>query len=296
MDHGDRCCRHPPDSPLEKPNQAEIDQAYYITNVYSGVLNDPDLRASVPHIFWFKYEDFVPGNYTHNYGVVRLLETPDGKNYSPTGAVYIHKLGYLAYQQVALGYKPTDPITDTTTLTLTDTYYPETQQAIAPQFVNYWQENGGIGQFGYPISRPVVLNGYLSQFFQRAVFEYHPEYAGTPNEVLLRLLGNEFTQGQLFDKADPSTLSPDRVYFPQTGHSLGGAFLQYWQNTGGLAVYGYPISEEISEVSPTDGQTYTVQYFERNRFEYHPEAAGTPYEVQLGLLGANLLKTNLWWR
>ena len=65
---------------------------------------------------------------------------------------------------------------------------------------------------------------------------------------------------------------------------------------GGLAIYGYPISEEISEVSPTDGQTYAVQYFERNRFEFQPEAAGTPYEVQLGLLGANILQQDLWWR
>jgi hypothetical protein len=31
-----------------------------------------------------------------------------------------------------------------------------------------------------------------------------------------------------------------------------------------------------------------VQYFERNRFEHHPEFAGTPDEVQLGLLGSRL--------
>ena len=34
-----------------------------------------------------------------------------------------------------------------------------------------------------------------------------------------------------------------------------------------------------------DGKTYLVQYFERNRLEYHPENKGTPYEVLLGLLG-----------
>ena len=28
-----------------------------------------------------------------------------------------------------------------------------------------------------------------------------------------------------------------------------------------------------------------MQYFERNRLEYHPEAKGTPAEIQLGLLG-----------
>lgn len=31
-----------------------------------------------------------------------------------------------------------------------------------------------------------------------------------------------------------------------------------------------------------------MQYFERNRFEYHPENAGTQYEVLLGLLGNQL--------
>jgi hypothetical protein len=136
----------------------------------------------------------------------------------------------------------------------------------------------------------------VSQFFERAVFEYHPEYEGTPNAVLLRLLGNEFTLGRSFETADPLTVPPDRIFMKETEHTLGGAFKKMWEETGGLAVYGYPISEEVTEVSPTDGKEYLVQYFERNRFEYHPESAGTPYEVQFGLLGANLLKTDLWWR
>jgi len=77
----------------------------------------------------------------------------------------------------------------------------------------------------------------------------------------------------------------DRIYFPQTGHSLAYGFKQFWESHGGLAVFGYPISEEFNEKNPDTGQTYTVQYFERNRFEYHPELAGTPWEVSLGRLG-----------
>jgi hypothetical protein len=42
------------------------------------------------------------------------------------------------------------------------------------------------------------------------------------------------------------------------------------------------------EKNPIDGKEYKVQYFERNRFELHPEKQGTPYEVQLGLLGTQL--------
>jgi hypothetical protein len=78
-----------------------------------------------------------------------------------------------------------------------------------------------------------------------------------------------------------------KIYFQETGHSLGGAFLKYWQQNGGLPVYGYPLTEEFIERSPTDGKQYTVQYFERNRFEYHPENQ-SPNNVQLGLLGVQM--------
>ena len=77
-------------------------------------------------------------------------------------------------------------------------------------------------------------------------------------------------------------------------HNLSGAFYQYWQTHGGLAIFGYPISEEFQEVSHTDGKTYTVQYFQRNRFELHPEFAGTPSEVLLGLLGVDIVRARGW--
>ena len=87
---------------------------------------------------------------------------------------------------------------------------------------------------------------------------------------------------------------PDASYFTQTGHNLGGTFRQYWLANGGLAVFGYPTSEAFTETSPTDGKPYLVQYFERNRFEYHPENAGTQYEVLLGLLGRQELVDRGW--
>src|SRR5215212_1077269 len=74
-------------------------------------------------------------------------------------------------------------------------------------------------------------------------------------------------------------------FFPETGHTVKGKFLAYWESHGGLAQQGYPLSDEFSEVSELDGKTYTVQYFERAVMELHPENAGTPYEVLLSLLG-----------
>src|SRR5690349_23029603 len=70
--------------------------------------------------------------------------------------------------------------------------------------------------------------------------------------------------------------------FPETGQTVGGRFLAYWNTHGGLAQQGYPISAEMREVSETDGKPYTVQYFERAVFELHPENA-PPNDVLLTL-------------
>ncbi len=86
-------------------------------------------------------------------------------------------------------------------------------------------------------------------------------------------------------------LLANRTYYPESQHSLGGLFEQYWQKNGGLAVFGYPQSEEFSQVNADTAKTYTVQFLERQRYEHHPELAGTPYEVSLGRLGAERLAT-----
>jgi DNA-binding beta-propeller fold protein YncE len=77
--------------------------------------------------------------------------------------------------------------------------------------------------------------------------------------------------------------------FPETGKTVSGKFLAYWNAHGGLAQQGYPISEEMQETSDTDGRTYTVQYFERAIFEDHPEN-DPPYDVLLSLLGTFVYK------
>ncbi|HKP54925.1 MAG TPA: hypothetical protein VJ183_20005 [Chloroflexia bacterium] len=72
--------------------------------------------------------------------------------------------------------------------------------------------------------------------------------------------------------------------FPETGMSVCGLFLTYWNEHGALAQQGLPLTVEFAEVSDTNGKTYTVQYFERAVFEKHPENK-PPYDVLLSLLG-----------
>ena len=79
---------------------------------------------------------------------------------------------------------------------------------------------------------------------------------------------------------------PER-YFAETGFTVRGRFLAYWEMTGGLAINGFPLSDEFSEVLE-DGKPYTVQYFERTRLEYHPESTDAQFEVLLGQFGRRI--------
>lgn len=183
-------------------------------------------------------------------------------------------------------------------------FFPETGKTVPGVFMQYWNTRGGLPIYGYPISdalqevSPTDGKTYLVQYFERNRFEYHPENAGTPFEVLLGLLGKQVTAGRENEPpfrsipAFPSTAA--KTFFAETGHSLGNtpAFKSYWEKNGGLAQFGFPISEEFQEVNAEDGKTYIVQYFERARFEYHPEFAGTSAEVLLGLLGKQVYKGN----
>lgn len=80
----------------------------------------------------------------------------------------------------------------------------------------------------------------------------------------------------------------DTQYFPETQQSVSGRFLQFWRDQGGLDVFGYPITPQRPEQNRDTAQTYATQWFERNRFEQHPEN-GAPYDVLLGRLGDDAL-------
>ncbi|MGA7671645.1 MAG: hypothetical protein WBW04_14555 [Nitrolancea sp.] len=161
-------------------------------------------------------------------------------------------------------------------------YFPETGHYLSYGFLDYWRLHGDLAQFGYPITDELTDpgSGYTEQYFERAVFEWHPD-APSGWQIQLRRLGADTASNRLNEP--PFTANDQRddgcSYFSQTGHQICGHFLNYWESNGGLDSYGYPLSDAFTE------QDFTVQYFERARFEWHPENAGTPYAVLLGLLG-----------
>lgn len=76
-------------------------------------------------------------------------------------------------------------------------FFPETGHYVGHGFWEYWRDNGGLMVFGYPLTDeieepdPKAPNGRrVVQYFERAVFEWHPEN-DPPYRVLLRRLGAE---------------------------------------------------------------------------------------------------------
>src|SRR5437868_4053962 len=100
--------------------------------------------------------------------------------------------------------------------------FSQTGKTVCGRFLQYWTDHGGLAQQGYPISGEFTevsdLNGqpYTVQYFERAVFEKHPEN-GFPNDVLLSQLGTfqfkrKYPNGEFGGSPPQST--PTRVAPP----------------------------------------------------------------------------------
>ncbi|MCO5176013.1 MAG: hypothetical protein M9890_03425 [Thermomicrobiales bacterium] len=85
-----------------------------------------------------------------------------------------------------------------------------------------------------------------------------------------------------------SPSNPNVTWHPETGHGVGWGFRDFWEANGGLPVFGHPLTDEFTQAL-NEGDGRPAQFFERQRFEWHAENVGTPYEVLLGRLGAELL-------
>lgn len=187
-------------------------------------------------------------------------------------------------------------------------YFPETGHSVGGRFLQYWQANGGLAVFGYPMTDELNEQGRTVQYFERQRFEYHSEQP-RPYDVLLGRLGAELLERRGIDWREQPT-SPGQVagctYFALTQHNVcnqraGAGFLTYWTTHGlqfdnqarpssaeSLALFGLPLTEPYSYTN-SSGDMVQVQWFERARFEWHPDNPQA-HQVLLGRLGAELLE------
>jgi hypothetical protein len=131
--------------------------------------------------------------------------------------------------------------------------FPETGKQVCGRFLEYWQKNGGLAQQGLPLSYEFTevsdLNGksYTVQYFERAVFEKHPENAA-PYDVLLSQLGT-FQFKRKYTNGDPSGAGSPPAPTPRpaatTPPTVAGAkvdlvdYTTYKPKYGGRRAVGY---------------------------------------------------------
>lgn len=173
--------------------------------------------------------------------------------------------------------------------------FVETGYCISGRFLEYWNAYGGLAVFGFPLSAQAEENGLQTQYFERQRFELHPENA-RPYDVLLGRLGAE----RLSNAQPPQASGPANgcVWFPETKFNVCNKdFQNYWRTNGleldgrpgkiyqeSLALFGLPISGDYDYMLPT-GEVVIAQWFERARFEWHPNNPAA-FRVLLGRLGA----------
>lgn len=162
-------------------------------------------------------------------------------------------------------------------------YFKRSGHTLRGTFLDYWRANGGQAVFGLPISEPFALNGYYSQAFERVVLQYRPEYqyveapvlhAAPIGQTLARANGDLTTSSgqRRLGGGDPRSgvwtpLNPNgsslanalergALYFENTGHTVSGRFLDWFNANDGQWYLGQPISQTFQR----NGQTW--QYFE----------------------------------
>ncbi len=187
--------------------------------------------------------------------------------------------------------------------------FQETGFCINGRFREYWTQNGGLAVFGFPIGPAQAERNrdtgqmYLMQRFERHRFEYHPENQ-PPYDVLLGRLGDDRLRQLGRDwRADGREDGPAAGcrWVPATGHNVcnqagASGFRTYWETHGlefdgqsgvseseSLALFGLPLTAAQTETN-ANGDTVLTQWFERARFEWHPDQPDE-FRVLLGLLG-----------
>ncbi len=193
--------------------------------------------------------------------------------------------------------------------TLAQTYqrcFDETGFCISGRFREFWEQNGGLPIFGFPITpqqRMRIDHRIIqTQWFERARLELHPAQKHPFDVQLGRLGADRLEQEQInwhsFFPPEPISRENRRrcMLFAETGHSVCQPFLGFFLTRGlqldqrpdfildeNLALFGLPLSTAVT-MTGADGRIFVVQWFERARLELHQH-----HEILIGRLGHEVL-------
>ncbi|MBX3071555.1 MAG: L,D-transpeptidase [Thermomicrobiales bacterium] len=184
-------------------------------------------------------------------------------------------------------------------------YFPQTEHTLRGYFLDYWRANGGESVYGLPISEPFAAgNGLYSQAFENGIFQFVLEMVWTdlPSVTLMpvgqRILddragafredgrrgnGGGDRRSAAWKSVDPSgvtasaAINAGGTWSETTGHTISGAFYDWYVTHEGYYYLGEPISQPVRE------RGLTIQYFQGAILMEHPETG-----VRLAPLGSEM--------
>jgi len=152
--------------------------------------------------------------------------------------------------------------------------FPATGFTVENEFLHFFEKYGGEESLGPPISAEMEDGGWRVQYFEKGRLEYHPENA-PEYRVTVGWLGDLLNRRRppVPPSAIPAATETGRRYFPDTGHTLSGDFLTWFDEHGGTVRFGRPISQPFL----LEGRL--AQDFQSARFFWAPEQS-PPVELE----------------
>jgi lipoprotein-anchoring transpeptidase ErfK/SrfK len=170
-------------------------------------------------------------------------------------------------------------------------FIPQTGQTIDGVFLDFWRNNSGITNYGYPVTPEFQENGHVVQYYEYARFEYWSDDPGgsvvhlgaigqelRPHLVLRTVPALAVGSAKRNASSDLATMSRAWLplgedtatkpntntwrYVPETRHSVQFGFKAFWEATGEASYLGNPLTEEYV----LNGVTY--QIFERGQLAW----------------------------
>lgn len=148
-------------------------------------------------------------------------------------------------------------------------YYATPGHNVHGAFDVFYRSHNGAHNLGDPLTEALWENGRVVQYFLQGRLDFFPENPeSTRVQVAMLGLSYGITDPPIRSDAIPPPNNPNFRYFPETGQMISFAIKEYFDNYGGVEIFGYPISGLRSESGKF------VQYFQRQRLEWDPLATG----------------------
>ena len=148
-------------------------------------------------------------------------------------------------------------------------YYSETGHTLDRRFTAFFDSHGSVEILGYPITDAFIepTSGWMIQYTENARLELVPQGGSGAVGVRLGALGEALGgwDPPLTAEQIPTSADATCRYFPESGHAVCHAFLEFFDRMGGAVLFGFPISEFKLEGDRI------VQYFQGFRLDWHPE-------------------------